>query len=162
MDEKLKVIEINEELKAEYDKTLKMLMENYPRVSRVKKEEDLTENVFKIAIDTILIDMLKRIQIDSNHLSVHEFHSRYIPNLPILYRYDFSCKEFEEIINSSYLTERDKKIAYKFFVEKKSMKDIFKELDDVYDEKTINNNLKKINDALLHRACRYNKPKKED
>lgn len=157
MDEKIKANEIKAEYQAEFDKTLKMLMECYPRISRVKKDDDLTKNVFDISINSILIDILKQIQIDCNHMTIHEFHKKYVPNLPILYRWDFTCAEFKEIIDSSYLTERDKKIATKFFIEKKSITDVYNELTDIGDRKTIPNNLDKINDALLHRACLYNK-----
>lgn len=157
MDEKIKAVEIKNEFESEFSKTLKMLMDNYPRVSRIKKDNDLTENVFKITIFTILLDVLKQIQIDCNHLTIHEFHSKYVPNLPILYRWDFTCEEFKEIIESTYLKERDKKIAYKFFVEKKNITDIYTELPEIEDKKTINNNLEAINNALLHRACIYNR-----
>lgn len=157
MNEKIRAAELRDEFTTEFDKTLKMLMDNYPRVSRVKKDDDLTKNVFDISINSILIDILKQIQIDCNHMTIHEFHKKYVPNLPILYRWNFTCAEFKEIIDSSYLTERDKKIATKFFIEKKSITDVQNEIDEIEDRKTVNNNLDKINDALLHRACLYNK-----
>lgn len=157
MNEKVKAVEIKKDFDEEYSRTLKMLMETYPRVSRVKKDENLTEDVFTITIYTILNNMLKQIQIDSTLLSISEFHSKYVPNLPILYRDDFSTNEFKEIIESSYLKDRDKKIAYKYFIEKKSTTDVFMELDEIDDKKTVNNNLETINNALLIRACRYNK-----
>lgn len=158
MNEKVKVVEIKESFDEEFAKTLKQLMETYPRVSRVKKDENLTEDAFTITIYTVLLNMLKQMQIDSSLLSISEFHAKYVPNLPILYRDDFTCEEFAEIIESSYLKERDKKIAYKYFVEKKSVDIICNELsNDISDKKTINNNLDAINNALLIRACRYNK-----
>ena len=157
MNEKVKAVEIKCDFEAEFEKTLKQLMETYPRVSRVKKDEKLTEDVFTITIYTILNNMLKQIQIDSSLLTISEFHSKYVPNLPILYRDDFSTSEFKEIIESSYLKERDKKIAYKYFIERKSTTDVFMELDEIDDKKTVNNNLENINNALLIRACRFNK-----
>ena len=157
MNEKIKAVEIKDDFSLEFDKTLRQLKETYPRVSRVKKDDNLSDNVFQITIYTILLNMLKQVQIDSTLLTISEFHAKYVPNLPILYRDDFSTEEFKEIIESSYLKERDKKIAYKYFVEKKSTGDIYAELDDIGDKKTINNNLESINDALLHKACRYNK-----
>lgn len=160
MNEKQRAIDTSKELLTEFDKTLKVLSDNYPRVSRVKKDTNLTEDVFKIVINTILTDILKQLQIDSNHLTINEFHAKYVPNLPILYRQDFTCEEFKEIIDSTYLKERDKKIAHKFFVEKKNVNDIFSELIEIDDKKTINNNLDNINDILLHRACSYNKHNK--
>lgn len=157
MNEKIKAVEIKKDFEEEFEKTLKLLMETYPRVSRVKKDENLTEDAFTITIYTILNNMLKQIQIDTSLLSISEFHSKYVPNLPILYRDDFSTNEFKEIIESSYLKERDKKIAYKYFIERKSTTDVFMELDEIDDKKTVNNNLEIINNALLIRACRYNK-----
>lgn len=157
MNEKNKVVEIKKDFADELQKTLKQLIEVYPRVSRVKKDENLTEDVFQITIYTVLLNMLKQMQIDSSLLSISEFHAKYVPNLPILYRDDFSTEEFKEIIESSYLKDRDKKIAYKYFIEKKSTGDIYNESDDIGDKKTINNNLDAINNTLLIRACRYNK-----
>lgn len=159
MNEKIKAVEIKNDFELEFDKTLKQLKETFPRVSRVKKNEDLSDNVFQITIYTILLNMLKQVQIDSTLLSISEFHAKYVPNLPILYRDDFSCEEFKEIIDTSYLKDRDKEIAYKFFVEKKSINDIYAEMVEIEDKKTISKNLEPINEALLYKACRYNKKK---
>ena len=157
MNEKIKAVEIKDDFHLELEKTLNQLKENYPRVSRVKKNENLSDNVFQITIYTILLNMLKQVQIDSTLLSISEFHSKYVPNLPILYRDDFTCDEFKEIIDTSYLKDRDKKIAYMFFVESKNISEIYAEMSEIEDKKTINNNLEPINDALLYKACRYNK-----
>ena len=157
MNEKEKLVETRQELTIELERTLKALCDNYPRVSRVKKNENLTEDVFRIVLDAVLIDVLKQLQLDSNHMSIHEFHSKYVPNLPILYRCDFTCDEFKSIIDSSYLQDRDKQIAYKFFVEKKNSKNVYDEMLEIGDKKTVSNNLDNINDILLHQACIYNK-----
>lgn len=158
MDERTKAIEIQNEFEVELKKTLDQLIETYPRVSRVKRDEDLTDNVFKITLYTILLNSLKQVQLDSNLLSIKEFHTKYVPNLPILYRGDFTSDEFKEIIDSTYLKQRDKKIAHKFYVERKTIQEIYDEmLSEVGDKKTINNNLEAINNSVLHRACIYNK-----
>ena len=160
MNERVKASEIQEDFNIEFDKTLEQLIEAYPRTSRVKKEDDLSSNVFKIVIYTILLNSLREVQIDTTKLSINEFHSKYVPNLPILYRNDFTCDEFKQIIDGTYLKDRDKKIAYKFFVEKKSKTDVFVETEEIDDKKTIDNNLNDINDALLYRVCIFNKEKK--
>lgn len=160
MNEREKAVEIQNEFEVELKKTLDQLIETYPRVSRVKKEEDLTDNVFKITLYTILLNSLKQVQLDCNMMSVKEFHTKYVPNLPILYRGDFTTDEFKEIIDSTYLKSRDKKIAHKFYVERKTIQEIYDEmLSEVGDKKTINNNLETINNSVLHRACIYNKEK---
>lgn len=159
-NEKEKAYELHDDFEIEFDKTLEQLMEVYPRHSRVKKEEDLTENVFKMAIYTVLIATLREMQVDSSRLTIREFHRKYVPNLPILYRYDFTSDEFKQIIDSSYLSIRDKNIAYKFFVEKKNNKEVHNEILEIGDSKTIDNNLPSINDILLHRACLFNKENK--
>ena len=160
MNEREKAVELQNEFEVELKKTLVQLIETYPRVSRVKKEEDLTDNVFKITLYTILLNSLKQVQLDCNMMSVKEFHTKYVPNLPILYRGDFTTEEFKEIIDSTYLKLRDKKIAHKFYVERKTIQEIYDEmLSEVVDKKTINNNLETINNSVLHRACIYNKEK---
>ena len=158
MDEKKRAYELHDDLTLEFDKTLELLCDTYPRVSRVKKEQDLTENVFKMVIYTVVINTLREMQTDSVKMTMNEFHKKYVSNLPILYRCDFTCDEFKKIIDDSYLTARDKNIAYKFFVEKKNSNDIYNEID--IDKKTVDNNLKTINDALLFRACIFNKENK--
>lgn len=160
MDEKKQAYKLHDDLTLEFDKTLEALMEAYPRVSRVKKDPDLTENVFKIVIYTVAINLLREMAYDSVKLSMTEFHTKYVPNLPILYRGDFTADEFKKIIDETYLKTRDKEIAYKFFVEKKKPSEILDEMDNICDKKTIDNNLETINDALLHRACIFNKENK--
>lgn len=162
MDEIKKSLEMKAQFKQEFDKTLEQLVDTYPRHSRVKKSKTLTEDVFKIVIDLILLNTLKEIQIDANKLTFKEFHRKYVPNLPILYRYDFSSEDFTRIIEHSYLSERDKQIAFKYFIEKKSRNEVHSELndkgiEDVGDKKTVNNNINPINDILLDRACDFNK-----
>lgn len=161
MEEKKQALKLQDDFNLEFDRTLELLMEAYPRVSRVKKDPNLTENVFKMVIYTALSNVLREMANDGVKLTFKEFHRKYVPNLPVLYRYDFTCDEFKQIIEDSYLIERDKNIAYKFFVEKKKSSKIFDEMDDICDAKTIDNNLETINDALLHRACIFNKEKKQ-
>ena len=163
MDESKRALELKARFKQEFDRTLEQLQETYPRHSRVKKSPTLTEDVFKIVIDLVLLARLKEIQMDTTKLTFKEFHRKYVPNLPILYRFDFTCDEFKKIIDDSYLKQRDKEIAYKFFVEKKNTNEVHAELEEngkVGDKKTVNNNLEAINDALLHRACIFNKENK--
>ena len=155
MDEKVRAKELQEDFKNEFDRTLELLVDNYPRVSRVKKDKDLTKSVFEMTIYTTILNTLRNMQIDSANLTMREFHKKYVPNLPILYRCDFTCDEFKRIIDDSYLTARDKNIAYKFFVEKKNSNEIYVEVE--VDKKTVDGNLPEINDALLYRACIYNK-----
>lgn len=155
MDEKIRANELQEDFKNEFDRTLELLVDTYPRVSRVKKDKDLTKSVFEMAIYTTILNTLRNMQIDSSNLTMREFHKKYVPNLPILYRCDFTCAEFKKIIDDSYLTARDKNIAYKFFVEKKNSNEIYIEVE--VDKKTVDGNLPEINDALLYRACIYNK-----
>lgn len=161
MEEKIKAKEIERDFQVELDKTLRQLSDIYPRVSRIKTDENLSNDAFTIVIYSILLNTLREIQLNSNKLTMREFHRKYVPNLPILFRCDFTCEEFTKIIDESYLKTRDKNIAYKFFVEKKNKNDIYAELEDIGDKKTIDSNLPKINDALLYRACIYNKEHSE-
>lgn len=157
MDEKIRAKELQEDFENEFNKTLGVLCETYPRISRVKKEPTLTEDTFKMVIYTVLINTLMDLQTNSMKLTMKEFHKKYVSNLPILYRCDFTCDEYKKIIDDSYLKARDKSIAYKFFVERKNSNDIYAELKEIGDKKTIDNNLKTIKEALLYRACIFNK-----
>lgn len=155
-----RAVELEDDFRLEFEKALELLCNTYPRVSRVKKYDDLTENSFKIVIYTVLLNSLRDIQQDSSKMTMREFHKKYVPNLPILFRCDFTGEEFSQIIKDSYLKQRDKNIAYKFFVEKKNTNEVHAELEndgEVGDKKTVDNNLDTINDALLYRACIYNK-----
>ena len=156
MDEKKKVVELKKQVEEEFQNTLNQLIDTYPRHSRVKTSDTLSEEVFNIVIDMILLNKLKEIQIDANKLTFKEFHRKYVPNLPILYRYDFSSEDFTKIIEHSYLEERDKKIALEYFIKKKSHDGVYKEVNEVGNKKTIGNNIKPINDILLDRACDFN------
>ena len=152
--------ELEDDFNLEFEKALEHLCNMYPRVSRVKKYEDLTENVFRMTIYSVLLNSLREMQQDSAKLSMREFHKKYVPNLPILYRCDFTGDEFSQIIKDSYLKQRDKNIAYKFFVERKNTNEVHAELEEngeIGDKKTVDNNLYTINDALLYRACIFNK-----
>lgn len=155
-----RAMELEDDFRLEFEKALELLCNTYPRVSRVKKYDDLTENDFKMAIYTVLLNSLREMQHDSTKLTMREFHRKHVPNLPILHRCDFTGEEFSQIIKDSYLKQRDKNIAYKFFVERKNKNEVHAELEcdgEVGDKKTVDNNLEFINDALLYRACIYNK-----
>lgn len=156
MDEKKRLEELKVQVTEEFQKTLEQLVSTYPRVSRVKKSDTLSEDVFNIVIDTILLSKLKEIQVDATKLTFKEFHRKHIPNLPILYRYDFSAEDFKYIIENSYLEDKYKKIAYKYFIDKKSHDNIYAEIDEICNKKTIDNNINPINDILLDRACDFN------
>lgn len=155
--EEQRAIELQKIYESEITETINELADIYPRVSRVKDDENLSINVFKMIVYTILLKSLRELQCDSTKLTMREFHKKYASNLPVLYRCDFTCDEFKEIIETSYLQERDKQIAYKFFVEKKNQSNVYDEMTDIGDKKTINNNMDIINDALLYRAAIYNK-----
>ena len=112
-----------------------------------------------MVIYSVLISTLREMQWDSSRLTMRDFHRKYVPNLPILYRYDFTAEEFRQIINECYLSDRDKKIAYKFFVEKKNCNEVHADMEysgELGNVKTVDNNLEQINDAILFRACSFN------
>ena len=160
--EEQRAIELQKICESEINETINELADIYPRISRVKKDENLSTNVFKMVVYTVLLKSLRELQCDSTKLTMRDFHRKYASNLPVLYRCDFTSDEFKQIIESSYLQERDKQIAYKFFVEKKNQSNVYDEMIDINDPKTVNNNLNTINDAFLYRACIYNKDNKDN
>ena len=162
--ESIKAKELEEDFKKELTKTLECLCDAYPRVSRVKEYKDLTENDFKMVVFTVLLNNLRELQYDSTKINMRDFHRKYTPNLQILYRCDFTGDEFLKIIDDSYLTPCDKAIARKFFIEKKTRNEVHSDEDinkEIGDIKTVNTHLaEEINNALLYRACIYNKENK--
>lgn len=57
MDEKIKAKELENDFNLVFEKTLMQLKRTYTRVSRVKKDADLDDNVFKIVLYTILYNI---------------------------------------------------------------------------------------------------------
>lgn len=156
MNEVMKAIETYEDFELEYNKTLEELSKAYPRYSRVKKNENLTEDVFRIVINSVLLNVLKEMQIDGIKLTIKEFHRKYVPNLPILYRYDFSTEDYRTIIEHSYLSDRDKQIALKFFIEKKSQSGVHNDMANDCSKNTVDSSIEPINDIILDMACKFN------
>lgn len=94
MDEKSRATELKLDFEVELNKTINQLTDMYPRVSRVKTNPKLSNDVFETAIYTALLNTLRELQLDSNKLTMREFHYKYTSNLPILYRCDFTCDEY--------------------------------------------------------------------
>ncbi len=77
----------------------------------------------------------------------------------VLKENDFSSEDFKKIIEHSYLCDRDKKTALLYFIDKKNQNEVWAEMRDIENKKTVNNNISPINDILLDRACEYNNEK---
>lgn len=159
-----RAIELEDDFRLEFEKALELLCNMYPRVSRIKKYSNLTDSDFRMVIYSVLLDTLREIQQDSTKMEFRDFHRKYTPNLKILYRCDFTGSEFSQIIDDSYLTPCDKEIARLFFIEKKNPNEVHAKIEtkgEIGDIKTVNSHLaKEINNALLYRACIYNKDHK--
>lgn len=162
MNIKSKVNDVKQEFENEFQRTIKQIEQSYPRYSRGKMDTDLSNDVARYALGTILVNILRQIQTDCSQMIAVDFHYYYFPNLQILDCSDFTNKEKIEIINDTYLKDRDRSIAIKIFVENKSIDEIFNEMSEIGNKKTISNNIDKISNLLKHTAVLYNQRKHEN
>lgn len=115
-----------------------------------------TEDEANQIVTTILDNFLKQLQIDTNELLFVDFFSKYIHAMKVLCFSDFTVSQLEHIINETPMSEMDKKIAYKLFIERKTYDDIAAECD-IADSKTIKNNKDKISAMLKATAAKIYK-----
>ena len=156
-----KLIELAEKKKKqfaqEFDITLELLSENYPRFTKGKEDPERSVATSKLAIATILIQTLQQIQADSTKMLARDFHSKYFPNLEILDCSDFTRDEIKEIIDMSPLDDQEKRIAVLFFCDCKNQTEIYEEIVDIGDKKTITAKIEEISEIMKHTAILYNK-----
>ena len=150
------VEELQVEFEDEFMRTINQLDMSYPRFSKGKYDEELTKDTSKVALGTILINILRQVQVDCTQMVSTDFHYKYFPNLPILDCSDFTNEEKHKIINETHLKDRDKAIAIKLFIENKTIEDIYAEMSEIGDKKTIKNNIDKISELLKHTALLHN------
>ena len=135
-----------DEINQEIDKLVTEIVNNYHR----------TEEEAKQILVTILVNYLKKIQIDSNELLFSDFFRKYIHTMKILRFSDFTVSQLEHIINETPMSEKDKKIAYKLFIERKTYDEIASECD-IIDSRTIKNNRDRISFMLKSTAAKIYK-----
>lgn len=115
----MKLQELEKKFEEEFKMTINVFSENYPRMLRGKINKDLSEETAKLVTGNILLSILREIQIDCNKMIFRDFMFKYAKNLPVLDVSDFTSNDDKTIIELSHLCERDKKIAYKHYVEGK-------------------------------------------
>ena len=141
-------INLKENVKYEMQRTINDLKFNFGRTD----EESL-----KI-VATILCNLLKQMQIDADELTFLEFFSKYIHNAEVLKFSDFTNSQLIAIINETPLSDEDKLIAKKMYIDRKTYSDIADECG-IGDERTIGNNKDRISHMLKLTAMRLYKMK---
>lgn len=131
------------QFKAEFDEAVAGLMRSYNK----------TEADAKLIIGTIIVNTLKKIQIDSDEMSFLEFYKKYVHTLRVLYYSDFTVEQLEHIIEQTPMSEDDKKIARKIFIEGKSYNTVAGECY-IAEPKTVASKKEKISDLLRITASR--------
>lgn len=140
----------------EFEITIDMLIENYPRYTKGKEDPERTELTSRLAVATILIKNLQQMQADSTGMLARDFHKKYFPNLEILDCSDFTRDEVKDMIEASPFNDTERRIAMLFFYEGKNQAEIYEELTGIGDKKTISAKLDDIAEVLRHTATLYN------
>lgn len=144
---------VKKEFSEEFNKTCEYIAEKYPRFENSNKVDQEKSLAYAgLCVGTCLINLLLKIQVDSNTMTVLDFYSKYGNALPLLEFRDFTNTQIKELINESPLSARDKSIAYKMYVEQKTYDEIVDEVNNIADSRTIGNNKQRISDILKHTA----------
>jgi hypothetical protein len=134
------------QFKSEFDEAVSDLMRSYNK----------TEDDAKLIIGTIIVNTLKKIQIDSDEMSFLEFYNKYVHTLRVLYYSDFTVDQLEHIIEQTPMSVDDKKIAYKIFIEGKTYNTVAGECC-IAEPKTVASKKEKISDLLRITASKMSK-----
>lgn len=134
------------QFKSEFDEAVSDLMRSYNK----------TEDDAKLIIGTIIINTLKKIQINSDEMPFLEFYNKYVHTLRVLYYSDFTVDQLEHIIEQTPMSVDDKKIARKIFVEGKTYNTVAGECC-IAEPKTVASKKEKISDLLRITASKMSK-----
>lgn len=134
---------VHDKIKAEFVETVNDIMSIYG-----KSIDDAN-----LIVTNVVINMLKRLQIDSKELGFIDFYRKHIHNLKVLYFSDFTVSQIEKIINEAPMSDEDKKIARKLYIEAKTYNATAGECY-IAEPRTVANKKDKISDSLRKTAIR--------
>lgn len=137
---------VYDKIKSEFDETVNDIMNIY----------DKSLDDANLIVSEVIINVLKRLQIDTKELGFIDFYRRHIHNLEVLYYSDFTVTQLEHIINEAPISDEDKKIARKLYIEAKTYSTTAGECF-VAEPKTIASKKDKISGSLKKSAIRLSK-----
>lgn len=138
--------DVKEEFKSEFCKAVDEIRCSYSK----------DEKTSRLIVGTIICNLLKRIQIDANERLFVDFYKKYIHTLKVLSFDDFTASQLQHIIDETPMSEDDKKIAQKLFIERKTYGEIAGECY-IAEPRTIGNNKDRLSKLLNSTASKLYK-----
>lgn len=132
--------------KEEFDETVHDVMVNFGK----------PEEIARLIVGTVICNTLKKLQIDTDELLFIEFYKKYVHEPKALSYEDFTVSQLKQIIDETPMSNSDRQIAYKMFIERKTQLDIADEVG-VSEPRTIGNNKERISKRLRVTASKLYK-----
>lgn len=132
--------------KEEFDETVHDVMVNFGK----------SEDIARLIVGTVICNTLKKLQIDTDELLFIEFYKKYVHQPKALSFDDFTVSQLKQIIDETPMSNSDRQIAYKMFIERKTQLDIADEVG-FSEPRSIGNNKDRISKRLKVTASKLYK-----
>lgn len=132
--------------KEEFDETVHDVMVNFGK----------SEEIARLIVGTVICNTLKKLQIDTDELLFIEFYKKYVHEPKTLSFDDFTVSQLKQIIDETPMSNSDRQIAYKMFIERKTQLDIADEVG-FSEPRSIGNNKDHISNRLKVTASKLYK-----
>lgn len=132
--------------KEEFDETVHDVMVNFGK----------PEEIARLIVGTVICNTLKKLQIDTDELLFIEFYKKYVHEPKALSFDDFTVSQLKQIIDETPMSNSDRQIAYKMFIERKTQLDIADEVG-FSEPRSIGNNKDRISNRLKVTASKLYK-----
>lgn len=132
--------------KEEFDETVHDVMANFGK----------SEDIARLIVGTVICNTLKKLQIDTDELLFIEFYKKYVHQPKALSFDDFTVSQLKQIIDETPMSNSDRQIAYKMFIERKTQLDIADEVG-FSEPRSIGNNKDRISKRLKVTASKLYK-----
>lgn len=132
--------------KEEFDETVHDVMVNFGK----------PEEIARLIVGTVICNTLKKLQIDTDELLFIEFYKKYVHEPKALSFDDFTVSQLKQIIDETPMSNSDRQIAYKMFIERKTQLDIADEVG-FSEPRSIGNNKDRISQRLKVTASKLYK-----
>lgn len=132
--------------KEEFDETVHDVRINFGK----------SEDIARLIVGTVICNTLKKLQIDTDELLFIEFYKKYVHQPKALSFDDFTVSQLKQIIDETPMSNSDRQIAYKMFIERKTQLDIADEVG-FSEPRSIGNNKDRISNRLKVTASKLYK-----
>ena len=132
--------------KEEFDEAVRDVMVNFGK----------SEEIARLIVGTVICNTLKKLQIDTDELLFIEFYKKYVHEPKALAFDDFTVSQLKQIIDETPMSDSDRQIAYKRYIERKTQLDIADEVG-FSEPRSIGNNKDRISKRLKVTASKLYK-----